>query len=73
MSAVLELEAVVKSYPAEPPVVALGGVSFSVAAGELVAIVGDWLLPPSPLGVVATEPTDETTPGSSPASKSAMR
>jgi putative ABC transport system ATP-binding protein len=37
---VLELEQVTKSYPAEPPVVALDGVSFSVAAGELVAIVG---------------------------------
>ena len=37
---VLELEAVTKIYPAEPPVVALGGVSFSVRRGELVAIVG---------------------------------
>jgi putative ABC transport system ATP-binding protein len=37
---VLELENVTKSYAAEPPVVALDGVSFSVDAGELVAIVG---------------------------------
>jgi putative ABC transport system ATP-binding protein len=37
---VLELDAVSKSYPAEPPVTALDGVSFSVGAGELVAIVG---------------------------------
>jgi putative ABC transport system ATP-binding protein len=38
--AVLELDAVTKSYPSEPPVVALDGVSFAVRAGELVAIVG---------------------------------
>jgi putative ABC transport system ATP-binding protein len=37
---VLELEAVTKVYPAEPPVVALRGVSFTVRRGELVAIVG---------------------------------
>jgi putative ABC transport system ATP-binding protein len=37
---VLELDAVTKIYPAEPPVVALRGVSFSVRRGELVAIVG---------------------------------
>ncbi len=37
---VLELEAVTKIYPAEPPVVALRDVSFSVRRGELVAIVG---------------------------------
>ena len=37
---VLELDAVTKSYGADPPVLALRGVSFSVAAGELVAIVG---------------------------------
>jgi putative ABC transport system ATP-binding protein len=37
---VLELEAVTKTYPAEPPVVALADVSFSVLRGELVAIVG---------------------------------
>ena len=37
---VLELDAVTKSYGADPPVLALGGVSFSVAHGELVAIVG---------------------------------
>jgi putative ABC transport system ATP-binding protein len=40
MSAVMELEDVTKSYPAEPSVVALDGVSFSVGEGELVAIVG---------------------------------
>jgi putative ABC transport system ATP-binding protein len=40
MSVVLELEAATKSYPAEPPVMALAGVSFSVHRGELVAIVG---------------------------------
>ncbi len=38
--AVLELEAVTKVYGEEPPVFALRGVSFSVARGELVAIVG---------------------------------
>jgi putative ABC transport system ATP-binding protein len=37
---VLELDAVSKSYPAEPPVLALAGVSFGVLPGELVAIVG---------------------------------
>jgi putative ABC transport system ATP-binding protein len=37
---VLELEQVTKTYGSEPPVAALQGVSFSVAAGELVAIVG---------------------------------
>jgi putative ABC transport system ATP-binding protein len=37
---VLELDAVTKVYPAEPPVVALRDVSFSVRRGELVAIVG---------------------------------
>jgi putative ABC transport system ATP-binding protein len=37
---VLELDAVTKVYPAEPPVVALKGISFSVRRGELVAIVG---------------------------------
>jgi putative ABC transport system ATP-binding protein len=37
---VLELEAVTKSYAAEPPVTALDGVTFSVHPGELVAIVG---------------------------------
>ncbi len=37
---VLELDAVTKSYPAQPPVVALDEVSFEVARGELVAIVG---------------------------------
>jgi putative ABC transport system ATP-binding protein len=38
--AVLELEDVTKTYPAQPPVVALAGVSFSVRRGELAAIVG---------------------------------
>ena len=38
--AVLELEHVTKVYGEEPPVFALRGVSFSIARGELVAIVG---------------------------------
>lgn len=37
---VLELDAVTKSYGEDPPFLALRGVSFSVAEGELVAIVG---------------------------------
>jgi putative ABC transport system ATP-binding protein len=37
---VLELAAVEKVYPDEPPVYALRGVTFTVCAGELVAIVG---------------------------------
>jgi putative ABC transport system ATP-binding protein len=37
---VLELVDVVKEYPGDPPVVALGRVSVRVDAGELVAIVG---------------------------------
>jgi putative ABC transport system ATP-binding protein len=37
---VLELQAVTKRYDTQPPVTALSGVSFSVQAGELVAIVG---------------------------------
>jgi putative ABC transport system ATP-binding protein len=37
---VLELVQVTKTYPGSPPVPALRGVSFTVARGELVAIVG---------------------------------
>jgi putative ABC transport system ATP-binding protein len=37
---VLELEAVTKIYPSSPPVTALRGVSITVRAGELVAVVG---------------------------------
>ena len=37
---VLELDQVTKIYPSSPPVTALRGVGFAVAAGELVAIVG---------------------------------
>jgi putative ABC transport system ATP-binding protein len=37
---VLEVVAVRKVYAADPPVTALDGVSFSVAAGELLAVVG---------------------------------
>jgi putative ABC transport system ATP-binding protein len=37
---VLELQDVTKTYPAEPPVEALRGVSFTVHRGELVGIVG---------------------------------
>jgi putative ABC transport system ATP-binding protein len=37
---VLELAGVTKTYPGSPPVAALRGVSFAVAAGELVAVVG---------------------------------
>jgi putative ABC transport system ATP-binding protein len=37
---VLELDAVTKTYDGRPPVEALRGVSFAVAAGELVAISG---------------------------------
>ena len=38
--AVLEVEEVTKIYPSSPPVQALAGVSFTIAAGELVAIAG---------------------------------
>jgi putative ABC transport system ATP-binding protein len=37
---VLELEDVIKTYGADTPIPALQGVSFSVAAGELMAVVG---------------------------------
>jgi putative ABC transport system ATP-binding protein len=37
---VLEVDQVTKIYPTEPPVTALRDVSFSVARGELVAIIG---------------------------------
>jgi putative ABC transport system ATP-binding protein len=37
---VLELDQVTKTYPGSPPVTALRGVSFGVAAGELVAVAG---------------------------------
>jgi putative ABC transport system ATP-binding protein len=37
---VLELEEVAKTYGSDPPIPALHGVSFSVNAGELVAVVG---------------------------------
>jgi putative ABC transport system ATP-binding protein len=37
---VLELAGVSKTYPGTPPVAALAGVSFTVAAGELVAVAG---------------------------------
>jgi putative ABC transport system ATP-binding protein len=39
-SAVLQLEEVTKTYPVEPPVNALRGVSFGIHQGEFVAIVG---------------------------------
>jgi putative ABC transport system ATP-binding protein len=39
-SLVLEVDHVTKTYPTRPPVTALRGVTFGVAAGELVAIVG---------------------------------
>jgi putative ABC transport system ATP-binding protein len=40
MSAVLELEDVIKRYPGEPPVEALGGVNLAIGEGELVGITG---------------------------------
>jgi len=40
MSVVLQVEQVTKTYPGQPPVTALAGVNFTVARGELVAIVG---------------------------------
>jgi putative ABC transport system ATP-binding protein len=40
MTSTLELASVTKTYGSDPPVPALQGVSFSVRAGELLAIVG---------------------------------
>lgn len=40
MNPVLRLEGVEKIYPGTPPVAALRGVSFSITAGDLVAVVG---------------------------------
>ncbi|MEV1179516.1 ATP-binding cassette domain-containing protein, partial [Nonomuraea sp. NPDC049784] len=40
MTAVLELDDVWKIYPAEPPVESVRGVSLTVSAGEMVAVVG---------------------------------
>jgi ABC-type glutathione transport system ATPase component len=37
---VLELTAVTKTYPGQPPVVALADVDLAVRAGELLAVVG---------------------------------
>jgi putative ABC transport system ATP-binding protein len=37
---ILEVDALTKTYPSQPPLVALKGVTFKVRAGELVAIVG---------------------------------
>jgi len=37
---VLALRSVTKTYPTTPPVHALGGVSFDIASGELLAVVG---------------------------------
>jgi putative ABC transport system ATP-binding protein len=37
---VLEVDNVTKSYPGQPPVQALGGVSLSIGQGELVGVVG---------------------------------
>jgi putative ABC transport system ATP-binding protein len=39
-AAVLELDAVTRAYPGSPPVHALRGVTFTIASGELAAIVG---------------------------------
>ena len=40
MPPVLELRDVGKTYPGEPPVAAIGGVSITIGAGEMVAVLG---------------------------------
>ncbi len=40
MTAVLEMEGVVKRYPGNPPIEALGGIDLTVRGGEFVVIVG---------------------------------
>jgi putative ABC transport system ATP-binding protein len=37
---VLEVDAVTKTYPSQPPIQALRGISFTITSGELVAIIG---------------------------------
>jgi putative ABC transport system ATP-binding protein len=40
MTAVLQVDALTRTYPGQPPVHALRGVTFAVRAGELVAVLG---------------------------------